>query len=514
MVQFDPVCYSVNSTAMGDVLAAVPVVKYAIEKYHRECDYRVIASKHFRCFFHFVPDSKFLTTEDDTWKFDKKYSIRRLNDVDQKNGYFCRLTPAKMALSHYAAIGLLGEILEHNSYCYVPLPEVDVSHFGVDFSKAVILVVSYRDLNRSIPAEELVKIASYVQTRGFIPVYIGRTENGAWKERPPVSPFIPPPFGVDLRNQTSIPELATIMSKAIAVCGVDSGPVHLAGTTSTPLIAGYTNVNWKYRVPKRMAGRTIVIEPDPMDCRYCSSVWAKDFYNFLNCFHGHNNCVKTLRAEKYIDALNSILGDMSKPRLSFNTAWDVVKPSLLGQKKSQILYGEIRLVEKIEGDFAEIGVFKGNTSQLMRLVFPERKLHCYDTFCGIVGADSTIDHHKDGEFVASLEEVIARVGDANYHVGIFPESFKEQDVKFAFVHCDLDTYAGTKAVLETIFPCLSDGGILLFDDYHWVACPGVEKAITEWLLSRIEAKKDGKTVDECYVREYQHQCSITKRVKE
>ena len=307
MVQFDPVCYSVNSTAMGDVLAAVPVVKYAIDTYHKECDYRIVASKHFREFFYFVPDDKFLVMEDDTWKFDKKYSVRRLNDIEPKGGNLCRLTPARMSLSHYASISLLGTILSPEAYNYMALPRVSVNKFSIDLSKAVILVVSYRDVNRSIPSAELLKMATFVKSRNLIPVYVGRTVDGAWRERAPVSPFTPPKFGIDLRNQTSILELASIMDKSLAVCGVDSGPMHLAGTTSVPLIAGYTNVAWQHRIPKRDKGKTIVIEPDPMDCRYCSSVWAKDFYNFLNCFYEHNNCVKTLRAEKYIDALTSIL---------------------------------------------------------------------------------------------------------------------------------------------------------------------------------------------------------------
>jgi len=505
-MQFDPVCYSVNSTAMGDVLAAVPVVKYAINTYHRECDYRVIASKHFRCFFSFVPDDKFLVMEDDTWRFDKKYSVRRLNDVEPKGGNLCRLTPAKMMLSHYAAIGLLGEILPKKHYSYLPVPEVDVAKFGVDFRKAVVLVVSYRDVNRSIPNEELLKIAEYVHMRGLIPVYVGKTDNGAWKDRPPVSPFTPPLYGVDLRNQTSISELATILAQAIAVCGVDSGAIHLAGTTSTTIIAGYTNVDWRYRIPTRQQGRTLVIEPDPMDCRYCSSRWAKDTYNFLNCYYGHNNCVKSLRADKYINALNSVLGEEPAKRLSFAKAWDAIKPSLLGQAKSKILYSEMCMTSGVEGDFAEIGVYKGNTSKMMRLVFPERKLHCYDTFCGIAGADASVDQHKDGEFAASLEEVKARVGedDVEYHIGKFPESYLAEDKKpeFAFVHVDLDTYAGTKAALDYIFPSLPIGGTILFDDYRWPNCTGVEKAIQEWL---------GLHGNECSVREYQYQCAITKK---
>lgn len=507
MLQFDPVCYSVNTTAMGDALAAVPVVKYAIETYHKECDYRVIASKYFRCLFPFVPDDKFLVMEDDTWRFDKMYSVRRLNDVEPKGGNLCRLTPARMMLSHYASIGLVGEILSRNHYCYIPLQEVDVSRFEVDFEKSVVLVVSYRDLNRSIPSDELLKIAEYLHMRGITPIYVGKTDKGAWKDRPPVSPFTPPPYGIDLRNQTTIPELASIMSKSLAVIGVDSGPIHLAGTTATTIIASYTNVDWRYRIPTRNEGRTIIIEPDPMDCRYCSSKWAKDTYNFLNCYYDHNNCVKSLRADKYIKALESILDNEAPRRMGFSKAWDLVKPSLLGQGKSKILYSEMCMVGDKEGDFAEIGVFKGNTSQLIRLVYPEKKLHCYDTFCGIKGADLKFDQHKDGEFAASLTEVKSRVGEegVHYHVGIFPESFLEEEDQpgnLAFVHVDLDTYAGTKAALEFVYPHLVEGGTMLFDDYQWPNCLGVEKAIKEWLESHR---------NDCEVREYQYQCAITKR---
>jgi O-methyltransferase len=501
---FDPVCYSVNTTAMGDAIAASPVVKFAIEAYHSECDYRVIASKHFRCLFPFVPDDKYLVMEDDTWKFDKHYSIRRLNDVDPKGGNLCRLTPAKMALSHYASIGLMGRILDRASYSYVPLAPVDVSRFGADFKKAVVIIVSYRDLNRSIPSEELLKLAQHVHSRGLLPVYVGKTDEGAWKDRPPVSPFSPPSYGLDLRNQTTISELAEIMSQAKAVCGVDSGPLHLAGTTATPIVAGYTNVDWRYRVPLRKDGRTIVVEPDAMDCRYCSSHWAKDTYNFLNCYYGHNNCVKTLRAEKYIGALESILEDASS-RMSFSKAWDEVKPCLLGQAKSENLYSEMCMASRAEGDFAEIGVFRGSTSKMMKLVFPERMLHLYDTFCGIRGADASIDIHRDGEFSASLADVKAMVGSegAEYHVGFFPDSFlSEKKRKYAFVHVDLDTYSGTKAALEHVFSCVSEGGTILFDDYRWPSCPGVEKAVKEWLLLH-----EG----ECSVREYKFQCAITRK---
>jgi len=495
-----PICYSVNSTAMGDVLAAVPIVKYAIETYHQETDYRVVASKHFREFFHFVPDEKFLVMEDDTWKFDKPYALKRLNDTTPNRGSLCRLIPSKISLSHYASVNLCGQLLNNSKYSYLPLPEVSIEHFGLKLEKCIILVASYRDVNRSIPEATLTDISQYIFDRGYTPVYVGKTDAGAWKSRSPISPCVAPDFALDLRNKTTILELASIIKHSAAIIGVDSGVLHLAGTTSTPIIASYTNVDWRFRVPVRDEGRIIIVEPDS-GCRYCSSLWEMPAYDFLNCYYGHNNCVKSLTTAKYISALETILSD--RPR--FIQVWDQIKPSLLGEIKSKNLYYELLRTQGVEGDLAEIGVYQGKTSRLMKLVFPEKKLHCYDTFCGIANSDSSIDQHKDGEFAVPLEKVKSLLGENNieYHVGIFPESFVSEETKpnFSFVHVDLDTYDGTKTALEHIFPRLVTGGILLFDDYRWPSCLGVEKAIQEWLV-------DNR--DKCSVREYKYQCAIQK----
>lgn len=161
-----------------------------------------------------------------------------------------------------------------------------------------------------------------------------------------------------------------------------------------------------------------------------------------------------------------------------------VRTGLLPVPKIKIIYDEL-LTIPFEGDLAEIGVFGGATSLLMRLMYPDRILHCYDTFCGIKGSDPSIDKHKDGDFSCSLEKVQKVVGTENtfYHVGFFPESFNEGDKKFAFVHSDTDTYVGTKSSIQVMYPLLVQGGIMVFDDYGWSYCPGVKKAIDEWGMS-------------------------------
>jgi O-methyltransferase len=91
-------------------------------------------------------------------------------------------------------------------------------------------------------------------------------------------------------------------------------------------------------------------------------------------------------------------------------------------------------VRHLEGDMAEVGVWKGRTASLIHQQVPEKILHLYDTFCGIVKSDKSVDVHNDGEFNdTSVEIVKNRVGHSGnikFHVGIFPGTFKEFDRRF------------------------------------------------------------------------------------
>lgn len=141
----------------------------------------------------------------------------------------------------------------------------------------------------------------------------------------------------------------------------------------------------------------------------------------------------------------------------------------------------------LEGDMAEVGVFRGKTSLVMHTQAPNKILHLYDTFKGIMGSDKSVDMHSDGDFSdTSVEHVKSVLGDSNnikYHVGMFPGTFQEHDRKFCFVYSDPDTYFGTKSTLEMFAERMTPHGKIMFDDYGWKGCPGVEKAITEFRSS-------------------------------
>lgn len=298
----DKVVYCLNGAAVGDLVAAAPALKWAIETMHQTTDYRVAILPDFKDIFHFVPDDKIIPLQD---SYDPTFAVRKLN-MDGGGGNITRLTPSRFKLTHYASIGLLGRILPDENLRYVPFPEVDVSHFNIDFSKAVVFITTYRDINRAWRGEEIIKTAEYVHSKGFTPVFVGKT--GAisiWKTLA-VSDFEYPGFGIDLMNKTSLLEMATVMAKSRAVFGMDSGGIHVAFSTNTPVVCGFTTVSSDLRVPLRNA-QTISVIPS-LSCKFCQSDWQLDFWNFNKCPRGQvePDCVKQMKSTVFIRAFDQL----------------------------------------------------------------------------------------------------------------------------------------------------------------------------------------------------------------
>ena len=161
---------------------------------------------------------------------------------------------------------------------------------------------------------------------------------------------------------------------------------------------------------------------------------------------------------------------------------------ILNEHDVYILQNEAKSVSHIEGNTAEIGVYKGETTKLIIETLPNRTHYCYDTFSGIVCAGEN-DNHKDGEFSCSLEEVKRNIGTSaaaaatqiKYCVGLFPDTFTVAvaDEKFSFVYSDTATYFGAKHTLSCFVPYMTPGGKIVFYTDH--NTQGVEKAINDYL---------------------------------
>ena len=149
--------------------------------------------------------------------------------------------------------------------------------------------------------------------------------------------------------------------------------------------------------------------------------------------------------------------------------------------------------ESIIGDFAELGVYKGESSQLLHLMAPDRTLHLFDTFEGFTGTDlqpetGVASTYSPNNFAdTSINKVLKKIGGnpdkIKVHPGYFPASAAGiDDVTYALVSLDADLYNPTKAGLEYFYPRLSSGGVILIHDYNhkW---EGLIKAVDEFVLT-------------------------------
>jgi O-methyltransferase len=136
------------------------------------------------------------------------------------------------------------------------------------------------------------------------------------------------------------------------------------------------------------------------------------------------------------------------------------------------------------GMIAECGVYRGGSLKLLAESFPERSCVGFDTFEGLPTAQwNKQEPHDPGYFSdTSIEDVRAFINLPNVKLvkGLFPESARHfNPAQFTFVHVDFDFYEGIKACIEFFWPFIPEGSIMMFDDFQWMMCPGVERAIRE-----------------------------------
>ncbi|WP_249129497.1 TylF/MycF/NovP-related O-methyltransferase [Bradyrhizobium sp. AUGA SZCCT0283] len=163
------------------------------------------------------------------------------------------------------------------------------------------------------------------------------------------------------------------------------------------------------------------------------------------------------------------------------------------------------LSANVEGSFVELGCNAGKTAAYLGLLLDhfgqrDRKFHVYDSFEGLPRRSKHDDFLKAGQLAASPDQVIsefARRGLAppSIHPGWFEQTLPQQlPEQIAFAYLDADFYESTKVALETVYPRLSRGALLVVDDYGdrianpraWDVFKGVKIACDEFIRGKAE----------------------------
>jgi O-methyltransferase len=161
----------------------------------------------------------------------------------------------------------------------------------------------------------------------------------------------------------------------------------------------------------------------------------------------------------------------------------------------------IRMVDagKIPGDIVEVGVWRGGSILAMMLTCTEpRDFYLYDTFEGMTPPiDADVDYigRKASDIFekvkcdAGIEEVKRNIF-AHAEVPSERIHFVQGDIlknevfpsKIAVLRLDTDWYESTKYELEHFYPLVSEGGVIIIDDYgHWKGC---RKAVDEFIADK------------------------------
>lgn len=164
----------------------------------------------------------------------------------------------------------------------------------------------------------------------------------------------------------------------------------------------------------------------------------------------------------------------------------------LDQEEAYNIWNIIINLNKTPGDLIEIGVYKGASIKVIHLAaklsdFGMRSIHGFDTFEGIPVNIGHGDEKFNGYLSDnSFEEVRKSLPlEIDLHPGIFPQSAINVPIeKIAFMHLDVDTYATTLDSLTFFWNKIVASGVILIHDYNSQGCPGVKKAVDEFMSTK------------------------------
>jgi hypothetical protein len=149
------------------------------------------------------------------------------------------------------------------------------------------------------------------------------------------------------------------------------------------------------------------------------------------------------------------------------------------------------LVREIRGDFIELGAWYGNTTKKMVPLAAEqaKRVHAVDSFEGMA-SPTAFDFRPAGnlsiggvqKFYATMDKAAIDRSTYDVHVGWIPEVFSGiPDRKYSFAIIDLDNYQPTVDSIDWLWPRVSSGGIVAFDDFYPSNMMECSRAIKEFL---------------------------------
>lgn len=251
------VFYKIHSTSFGDTLAATPTLRRLFYAYSGRINV-VTHSK--KCFLNNPYIKRLLSFEEYESliiQSDKKNFevLESFVDAGIKNQRGIEKKFATMDLRNSHSMDLGFELTpEQRSYDFFP---EDYSEEWELPESYVVLHVTSNWANRTWDKKYWDSVVTYLAKNKIFTVTIGmdyqETLHQSVSKEPLVKkcPTFENLYGLDLTNKGSLDDMWHVINRADCIVTMDSGPLHLAGSTDCYIIQIGSALNWRFRAPYR-----------------------------------------------------------------------------------------------------------------------------------------------------------------------------------------------------------------------------------------------------------------------
>jgi O-methyltransferase len=145
--------------------------------------------------------------------------------------------------------------------------------------------------------------------------------------------------------------------------------------------------------------------------------------------------------------------------------------------------------KNIDGNVAELGVYRGDFARLINKTFPDRELYLFDTFEGFDSRDvktelkNNFSNGKEDFSDTNVELVLGKMQNRENCIvkkGFFPETAVGINNSFSFVSIDADLYDPVYNGLHFFYDRLNSGGYIMLHDYNNKYYNGAKAALRKF----------------------------------
>lgn len=238
----------INSVSLGDTLAATPTLRKLYNSYNKKID---VVTYHPELFINNNYVNRVLTFEKNINKENYKEIFNTFLGVGVKSGeYNIEKKHNTIDIRQFHAIDL-GFMLNENEmeYDYVPDEYVEIEDLPQNY---ICLHVANTWPSRTYSDKNWQDLINLINEKNIFVVLIGKNsqESGFYNIDKPTK-NLNFKIGLDLTNKLNISQCWHVINKSQYFITMDSGLLHLAGTTDTNIIQLGSSINNKIRAPYR-----------------------------------------------------------------------------------------------------------------------------------------------------------------------------------------------------------------------------------------------------------------------